>query len=159
MDILSNEHKKIIKHLNLITSHRVYYGGSLEDFLLLGYADKPIGDLDVLIYDEDTLNILLEEHDTKNSVPSYFNNLMSHHHMKNEVFIDGIKIDLLHSPHVDSNMKFTSTIYDGLLIKHRDFSSKVKVLSEWIDKSLPNNEWAYDKFTKILKKYENINNK
>ena len=79
--------------------------------------------------------------------------------MKNEVFIDGIKLDLLHSPHVDSNMTFTSTIYDGLLIKHRDFSSKVKVLSEWIDKSLPNNEWAYDKFTKILKKYENINNK
>ena len=51
MEILSHKHKQIIIDLNKITDNKISVGGSIEDYLLLGKADKPIGDIDFIIDD------------------------------------------------------------------------------------------------------------
>lgn len=160
MDIISKDHLTTIEEINRITNYEVYYGGSLEDYLLLGESEKPIGDLDVIIYDHESFNKLNDYYNLPNGVPSYFNRMMSLSQIKHSLTLEnGIKVDFMlitNSPFQTDD--YTSSIYKGILIPHLKFDKKVNLLKEWISLSVPNDMWAYDKFSKILKKYEDIDN-
>lgn len=158
MEILSNNHLKTIKEINQITNDRVFYGGSLEDYLLLGESEKPIGDLDVLIYDTEIINVLSEYYDLTEGKGSYFNRFMSEKFTKYNTHINGIKIDFLVSDSELEKDKFTTTMVGEVTIPHRTFSFKTSVLLEWIEKSIPEDLWAYEKFSKILLRYEGTDN-
>lgn len=157
MDIISKDHLTTIEEINRITDYKVFYGGSIEDYLLLNFSDRPIGDLDVLIYDDSIIDILRSYYDITESVPSYFNNFMNEKFTKYNTVIRDIKIDFLVSNSVNKSELFTSTIHKGVLIPHRVFDYKKEILKEWVTLSVPNDMWANDKFSKILKKYENSN--
>ncbi len=77
MGVISKKHLNIINHINNITNHKVCYAGSVEDYLLLSSAEKKIGDLDVLIYGEETFKIINDVFVLHSPKPSYFNLLMS----------------------------------------------------------------------------------
>lgn len=159
MDIISKNHLQVIEEINQITNYNVYYGGSLEDYLLLRESEKPIGDLDVLIYSDEVIDILKERYQITNPVPSYFNHFMGEKFTKYNTVIRDIKIDFLVSDNQIDVSLFTSTIHKGMLIPHRVFDYKMEILREWVDSSIPNDMWANEKFSKILKKYEDTNTK
>lgn len=161
MDIISKNHLDTIEEINQITDYSVYYGGSLEDYLLLGDSEKPIGDLDVIIYDYESFIRLKTHYNLPDGVPSYFNRMMSLSQIKHSITLEnGIKVDFMLVTDSPFNKEdYTISIYKGLLIPHLKFEKKVNLLKEWVSLSLPNDIWAYDKFSKILKKYENIDNK
>lgn len=158
MDIISKDHFKTIKLINKLTDYQVCYGGSLEDYLLLGVADKPVGDLDVLIYDQNIIGILDGFFELTPSKPSYFNNFMTEKFTKYNTVINNIKIDFLVSDGQMMVNDFIDSIINGVLIRHRNFEYKKQILKEWVELSVPNDMWAHDKFSKILDKYENFNN-
>lgn len=159
MGIISKKHLNIINHINFITNHQVCYGGSVEDYLLLSTADKKVGDLDVLIYDEETFKILSDVYELTPPKSSYFNRFMSEQFTKYNCIVDDIKIDFLYSNTPFNESLFTETVYKGVLIKHRTFDYKKSILREWVDKSVPDDMWANEKFGIILKKYEDFNHK
>jgi|SaaInl0LU_22_DNA_1037365.scaffolds.fasta_scaffold18489_2 hypothetical protein len=157
MDIISNNHLETIREINTITNNQVFYGGSLEDYFLLGGSDKPIGDLDVLIYNPDLINIFSNRYSLTNPKGSYFNRFMGEKFTKYNTYINDIKIDfLLSHSELDEN-NFTESIFDSVVVPHRTLLFKRTILMEWIEKSVPNDMWAHDKFSKILKKYEGLN--
>lgn len=159
MDIITNTHFKVINEINRVTDFSVCYGGSLEDYLNLGYSTKPIGDLDVLIYDKSLIGILSKQYELTEPKPSYFNHFMGEKFTKYNTFIEGIKIDFLVSDYDYDENLFIETVINGEVIRHRNFQYKIQILKEWIEQSYPNDMWAHEKFSNILKKYEDINNK
>jgi len=160
MDIISKNHFQVINEINEITNFSVYYGGSLEDYLLLGSAEKPIGDLDVIIYDDDVMETIKRYFDLTDGTPSYFNRMMMLKQVKYVKYLNnGLKIDFMHvidSPYTKDD--YMISIYYGIPIAHLKFDKKVKLINEWIDNSQPHDMWAFDKFSKLLKRYEDINN-
>jgi len=160
MDIISKNHFQVINEINSLTNYEVYYGGSLEDYLLLGSTEKPIGDLDVIIYDDTTMDTIKRHFNLDEGVPSYFNRMMRLKQVKHVKYLkNGLKIDFMYvvdSPFIKDD--YTTSIIDGIMIPHLKFNNKVKLIEEWIDNSQPNDMWAFDKFSKLLKRYESINN-
>ena len=158
MDIISKNHFQVINEINEITNFSVSYGGSLEDYLNLLIAEKPIGDLDILIYDKSLIEVLSQKYDLTNPKPSYFNRFMNEQYTKYNTYINDIKIDFLVSDDEFSPDRFIDTLINGTIVSHRNFKYKMEVLSEWVELSKPDDMWAHDKFKKILQKYEDINN-
>lgn len=160
MEILSNNHKQIIIDLNKITDNEISVGGSLEDYLLLGNADKPIGDIDFIVDDNETFEKIKNHFDLPERKPSYYSRLCEFEFRdKYTIVINGVTVDFLVDTG-DSTLcgEIVETVYDNISIKHRALKCKIILLENWVRNSIPNDMWAYDKFTKILKKYEGLNN-
>jgi len=153
MEVFNESHFKVIDLISEKISGPVYYGGSVEDFLILENAYKPIGDLDIMVYDEKTLNELFNLFDIETEKESYFNRFFSQKFTKYVTHYNGIKIDILYSEQTIDKNKHTSTVYKGRQFNHRNREYKIEVLKEWVDKSMPDDLWANEKFSKILKRY------
>ena len=161
MIILSETHKDIIIRLNRLTNNQVSIGGSMEDYMLLGYAEKTIGDIDFKVNDDETFQRIKNEFDLPPPKPSYYNRLHDFERRdKYTITIDGVVVDfLVLVVSGEYNFKYEYTEFEGILIRHLEMWCKIKLIKEWISNSIPNDMWAYEKFVKILGKYENINHK
>ncbi len=159
MEILSHKHKQIIIYLNQITDNQISVGGSIEDYLLLGEADKPIGDIDFIVDDNETFEKIKVHFDLPESSISYYSRLCDFQiRDKYTLTINGVTVDfLVNTGDTTVCGELTETIYDNIPIKHGTVKCKIILLESWIRNSVPNNMWAYEKFSKILKKYENLN--
>ena len=160
MEILSHNHKQIIIDLNKITDNKISVGGSIEDYLLLGKADKPIGDIDFIIDDNETFEKIKNHFDLPERKPSYYSRLCDFEFRdKYTITINGVTVDfLVNTGESVVCSELTETVYDDIPIKHGTLKCKIILLENWIRNSIPNDVWAHEKFSKILKKYEGLNN-
>jgi len=160
MVILTENHINAIHKIsNVLSVGDYHFGGSLEDYGLLGEVTTPVGDLDVIILNPEMEHVVRENFTITSEGNSYYNNLMSDNLYKIVSEIDGIKIDFLIHKTPKGVLDISMTTVDGMDIPCRSMGVKIKFFNEVIENSRFRDEWAYDKMNSILKRYEDSNNK
>ena len=161
--ILSEEHIKLIKEINNLTSNRAIFAGSLEDYLLLERWTEPIGDLDVIVYEKADLDLLIDRFNAGPVRDSMFNPYMEIKHKVYSLKKEGaVNLDFFVPENVYNEEKYTVSMYKGMSIKHRKFGVKVRLVEEWVTNSRNDTTKKgmkiYKKFASMLTHYDKMIN-